>query len=529
MFIVVEANNLKTTNYHIIFSLLWLSFLSFGQQFRIEFSEVEKDFIRNHPKISFGYEPLWEPYELYSEGEYKGIVGEYVAILRRETGIHFEPLPNMTWQESIDGVMNGSIMMVPCCAITPERSKKLAFTRVYINDPMVIAVRKDYQFIGGLDDLAGKTVVLPEDYYTLEMMKYRNDDVHIISRPNINECLEALSFGEADAFIDNLGVISYYMSHKGFSNLRVAAPTGWKDNGIALATPKEYSVLRDIAQKVFDAIPQATHSEIRQKWISNDYGEGFFRKRFVYLTLLYGGIMLLIIVVFVIWTKTLKKQIRLRRTSEIQLMESLISIKKQDAEKKILLQEIHHRVKNNLQMVSSLLRLQADVVKNKKVNQYLLEAVNRIKTIALVHDKIYKSPDVSEVTIQTYLESLVDDILLNFNLNETVDREIICDQLDFNLDNIVPLGLMINELVTNSAKYAFPECENPKLVMRLKKIDGDWAQFDYWDNGTWLENEDSDNFGSYLIDIFTEQLEGKKELVRTKGKTHYIFSLRCNC
>jgi len=110
---------------------------------KIEFTQIEKEWISKHPIINFGYEPQWAPYEIYENGEYKGIVGEYVKILERETGIDMNPIPNMTWGKAITGLKKGEINIVPCCAITPERKEFLYFSDTYIEDPMVI-VKKGF-------------------------------------------------------------------------------------------------------------------------------------------------------------------------------------------------------------------------------------------------------------------------------------------------------------------------------------------------------------------------------------------------
>ena len=502
---------------------------SLSQKYQLEFTPDEQEFIKNHPVIEFGYEPSWEPYELYEDGEYKGIVGEYVKIISRETGINFKPIPNLTWNESLKRLKTGQIKMVPCCAITPERQKYLDFTDVYVNDPMVIVVRKDYSYIGDLNDLNGKTVALPENYYTSELLTQNHPEIKQVLKKDIQSCMEALSFGEVDAFVENLAVVSYYMNNRGFSNLKVSAPTPYKSNGIAWATTKDYVILRDIAQKVIKSIPQAEQSEMRQKWISNDYGNSFFNRKLVIWSLVYALIFVVAFGGFYYWNKTLRKQIKLRKESEMKLMDSLLEIKKQDNEKKVLLQEIHHRVKNNLQIVSSMMSLQANVTKDKKSEKTLREAIERIKAIALVHDKIYKSPNVSSVSIDIYLKELIQDVLSNYSMLHKVDTEIVCDNLELNVDNIVPLGLIINELTTNSVKYAFHSVESPKITLILKKNKDGVAGLTYADNGSWKENPDSDNFGTSLIEIFTEQLDGQYHLYKESDGTQYLFQFPCEC
>lgn len=503
------------------------SFLS--QNLNIVFTPEEEEFIKNNPVVEFGYEPSWEPYEIYENGEYKGIVGEYVKIVARETGIEFRPIPNLTWDESLKGLKSGDIKMVPCCAITPDRKKYLEFTEVYVNDPMVIVVRKDYSYVGDLDDLHGKKVALPENYYTSELLAETHPDIEQVLKTDIQSCMEALSFGEVDAFVENLAVVSYYMNNRGFSNLKVSAPTPYKSNGIAWATTKDFVILRDIVQKVISAIPLAEQSDIRQKWISNDYASSFFNRKFVFWSLIYGLIFIVAFGGFYYWNKTLRKQIKLRKESEMKLMDSLVEIKKQDNEKKVLLQEIHHRVKNNLQIVSSMMSLQANVTRDKKSEKTLREAIERIKAIALVHDKIYKSPDVSSVSIDVYLKELVQDVLSNYSMIQKVETEIKCDNLELNLDNVVPLGLIINELTTNSVKYAFHSVGTPKITLILKKNGDGLAGLTYADNGSWIDNPDSDNFGTSLVEIFTEQLDGQYQLFKEPEGTRYLFQFPCEC
>lgn len=519
----------KILSYITIFFLIVLPNWSLSQVYQLEFTPEEKEFIKNHPVIEFGYEPSWEPYELYDDGEYKGISGEYVKIISRETGIEFRPIPNLTWKQSLQGLKSGEIKMVPSCAITPERQKYLEFTDVYVNDPMVIVVRKDYSYVGDLNDLHGKSVALPENYYTSELLTKNHPEIKQVLKKDVQSCMEALSFGEVDAFVENLAVVSYYMNNKGFSNLKVSAPTPYNTNGIAWATTKDYVILRDIAQKVISAIPQAEQSEIRQKWISNDYGTGFFTRKLVVWSSVYGLIFLVAFGGFYYWNKTLRKQVKLRKESEMKLMDSLLEIKKQDNEKKVLLQEIHHRVKNNLQIVSSMMSLQANVTKDEKSEKTLREAIERIKAIALVHDKIYKSPDVSSVSIDIYLKELIQDVLANYSMIQKVETEIVCDNLELNVDSIVPLGLIINELTTNSVKYAFHTVPSPKITLILKKSNNGIAGLTFSDNGSWIENPSSDHFGSSLIEIFTEQLDGQFQLFKEPHGTKYLFQFPCEC
>ena len=488
------------------------------------FTEEELLWIKEHPEIYFGYEPSWEPYEIYQNGAYEGIVGEYVKILAAKTGIDFRPIPNITWSESIKGLKEGSIKMVPCCAITPSRKKFLDFTEVYINDPLVIATRKDFEYVGELIDLEGKTVVVPENYYTGELIKSNYPKINLVEKESIEACLTALTYGEADAFIDNLGVVNYYIYHRGFTGIKIAAPTDFTENGIALAVTKDWTILRDIAQKVFDQITPAEKAAIRHKWISGEVNYGISWEKIMRWAILILVILSSLIVLLYYWNNTLRKNIKKRKEAQHQLMESLIEIKKQDNEKKVLLQEIHHRVKNNLQIVSSMMRLQADVTQDANAKKTLNEAVDRIKTIALIHDKIYKSPNLGKVCLEQYSSALIEAILANFSAANKIKCVIHANEVCIDLDYIVPYALILNELVTNSVKYAFENTDNPTITLKIEDQEG-VVFMEYADNGVWKENPNSDNFGTSLIEIFTEQLEGSYSLEKAPEGTKYTFTL----
>lgn len=502
--------------------LLTLAFPNYAQKFNIKFTKEEREWLDKHPVIYFGYEPSWPPYEIYTDGNYSGIVGEYVKILEREIGSRLVPYEDMTWKQSIEGLKNGVVKMVPCCAITPSRKKFLEFTDVYINDPIVVATARDYPKVIDLSDFKGKKIALPVNYYTAELISKDFNNIEIIYKSTVQDCLEAITYGEADAFVGTLGVINYYRHNKGFTNIRIAAPTYFKDNGIALAVSKEWKIFRDIAQKVFDRIPHAEKSEIRQKWLEKNDAESFDWSKFT----IYGVVILLIVLTIIgilyYWNNILRENIKKRKQIENDLRESLLAIKRQDNEKRVLLQEIHHRVKNNLQIVSSMMRLQSNMSKSEEAVEILRQAVERVSTIALVHEKIYNTPNLDKVCLSEYTISLVDEIISNHS-SESLPKFIrpnkrICLKLDY----IVPFALILNELVTNSLKYAFKHQSNPQIAIELNEKNGKFV-FKYWDNGQWHENEQSDLFGTSLIDIFTEQLNGEYELDKRPHGTFYNF------
>ncbi len=134
-------------------------------------------------------------------------------------------------------------------------------------------------------------------------------------------------------------------------------------------------------------------------------------------------------------------------------------------EKEVLLQEVHHRVKNNLQIIYSLLRLQGRQQKDQQTAQILLDSQNRVKSIALIHEKLYRSENFSNINLAQYIPSLAANLFSSYKISgDTIDLEIQVEAISLDIDNAILCGLIINELISNSLKYAFLAEKGAELV-----------------------------------------------------------------
>lgn len=200
-------------------------------------------------------------------------------------------------------------------------------------------------------------------------------------------------------------------------------------------------------------------------------------------------------------------------------------IRSKNTENETLMKEIHHRVKNNLQIVISLLRMQQSELKSEESRNQFSEAINRIMAMSLIHQKLYGEKELSKVNLKSYLEELVSEIKSIFPDNEKISTQIHSQVENINLDTIVPLGLLINELVSNSLKYAFTNEKNGEISIEITQKENEY-RFVYSDSGKWLEpNKNNSSFGLELIDILTQQLNGEKS-IETENGTKYHFTLR---
>jgi len=196
-------------------------------------------------------------------------------------------------------------------------------------------------------------------------------------------------------------------------------------------------------------------------------------------------------------------------------------------EKELMLKEIHHRVKNNLQIVISLLNLQADTVNDPKLKSQLMISQSRVRSMALIHQFLYKSNDMSSINMEDYLLSISSQLLAMFgDLKDRVVVKINSEDVYFTIETAVPFGLLINELLTNSLKHGFPNARNGKITISLEQhTDGTYSLF-YSDNGAGLPltlvNGHVLGFGMYLVDLLVEQLDGKIEHLPAEGTTYKV-------
>jgi two-component sensor histidine kinase len=186
-----------------------------------------------------------------------------------------------------------------------------------------------------------------------------------------------------------------------------------------------------------------------------------------------------------------------------------------------LIKEVHHRVKNNLQIIISLLRMQRSEIKSEENQEQFTIAINRILTMSLIHQKLYQEKEPSRINIADYINDLSQELLSV--ANRKVSLEIDSDDEYAGLKTIVPFGLLVNELISNSLKHAYSESESAVIRIQIKPKNEREIYFFYEDNGQWVEpkEEEIGSFGLELIDVLTEQLDGTYK----REGSHYSFEI----
>jgi len=196
-------------------------------------------------------------------------------------------------------------------------------------------------------------------------------------------------------------------------------------------------------------------------------------------------------------------------------------------EKEVLLREIHHRVKNNMQVISSLLNLQARHIEDPAVLEMFQESQRRIRSMALVHEKLYLSKDLSNIEFSQYIQSLALHLFHSYQVDSNLIKlKTDMEKIFMNINTAIPCGLIVNELISNALKHAFPNGRGGEILIELRRTEGDKFLLIVSDTGIGfpdsLDFRNTTTLGMQIITMLVEQLDGRIELSRQQGSSFKI-------
>ncbi len=202
-------------------------------------------------------------------------------------------------------------------------------------------------------------------------------------------------------------------------------------------------------------------------------------------------------------------------------------IKKNLKEKEILLKEIHHRVKNNLNVITSLLHIQSRQIKNKEqALRAFQESIDRIYSMALVHENLYKADSFSRINMKNYIRSMTKRLISYIPENKNITIDIKIKDISLDINKAVPCGLILNEIVTNSLKHAFPEANKGNVSILFRRTNSHF-ELTVKDNGIGLPEDidvkKTESLGLKLVILLTEQLDGVLEAKRENGTQFKVY------
>ena len=244
---------------------------------RIRLTAEEQAFLEKHPVVRVGNEDDWPPFDFSEHGRPKGYAIDHLELLGQHLGISFEYVNGYTWFELLGLFRDQEIDLLPCLWKSERREQFMCFTEPFLELPYVIVARKGDTAIQTFQDLKGRTVAAAKGYKQEEVLRSSYPEITIFEVQNSLQGLEAVVYGEADAYIGYQGTVAYLMATRFLGNLRICGECKTPElgpQGLYIAVRQELHLLRDILQKAMDLVTDRQKVELAQKWIAVEKSEG---------------------------------------------------------------------------------------------------------------------------------------------------------------------------------------------------------------------------------------------------------------
>lgn len=268
-------------------------------------------------------------------------------------------------------------------------------------------------------------------------------------------------------------------------------------------------------QRLSDSIQTLKNAQVQELKYQKDV-----QKKQRSTTLFIFIAIILFVFAFMIYLLSIKR----KKNAQV-LNEKNTIINKSLTEKELLLKEVHHRVKNNFQIISSLLDLQSKDIEDEKALATIHEGQNRVKAMSLIHQKLYQNEDLATINFSEYCEQLIKEIKSTFNIDAEISIKLEMPELYFDIDTAIPLGLILNELLTNSFKYAFTKSGSNSIIITIIQAESTYL-LTFKDNGPGLPTDidfnSSKTFGLRLTSRLSKQLLGSAKYSYENGSVFTI-------
>ena len=247
--------------------LLLVTFTSASEHL-INFSDEEKNFIKNNPILIVGGETDYAPYDFVENDKYTGLAKDYLDLIEQRSGLKFKYITD-TWENLLLKAKNKEIDILPALTRTDDREQFLLFTKNYLTARDYLFTRDDNQNISIIKDIKGKKAVVIKGYAQEEMFKKYYPDVELYYAKNILDKIDAIITNKGDFFVSNIGLIDYHLKKNGIRGLAAKLQFGFNLNYLHMATTDDKPILRDIIQKSLDSISLEERNKIISKWIES--------------------------------------------------------------------------------------------------------------------------------------------------------------------------------------------------------------------------------------------------------------------
>jgi two-component sensor histidine kinase/ABC-type amino acid transport substrate-binding protein len=401
-----------------------------------------------------------------AEGKLEGIVPDQWRAWEEATGVKAD-LVGMPWAAALVAIEQDEADVIDTISETPEREMHYEFTPSYVHIEVPIFIHKSISGIASVRDLEGFRVGVKAGDVSAGDLLGRGV-TGLVPYESYADIVDAAARLDLRIFCIDKPPALYYLYKRGIDrDFRIAFVLNRED--FHRAVKKGRGELLGLVEKGFAAISASTYAAIDRKWIGSELARGIsLRLIAAILASAFAAVALLLGIAWALRrrvraaTSDLREKLALLEASEERNRAAL-------AEKEILLKEIHHRVKNNMQIVSSIIQLKAGGARIEEERSLVADIQQRIQAMAELHELLYRSRDLSSIDASEYLEAIASELNLGYGWQGISFSG---ESLRIGIDAALPLGLAASELLINSLKYAYPPGERGRVALILMRRGG---------------------------------------------------------
>jgi len=470
----------------------------------IELTQEEEEFIRNHPTIYLGVDPNFVPYEFIdSDGQYKGIAADYIALVCEKTGLQMVVVQGLTWTEAYEKAVQREIDVLPCVAETTERERYFLFSETYYIFQRAVFINEDTKGINTQKDLYGKTVAVQMNSSHHSYLK-NFPDIQLSLYPTVQEALTAVSNGTESAFVGNLATSSYLAKSAGITNLKffvMETDTDDKSQSLHFAVRNDWPELVSILDKALGSITKEEKTAINNKWIdvegTVDYSD------IIRIVEIAGLVIVLIIAVSYFWIIRLRKEIAKRKKTQEELIAAKEEAEQANQVKSLFLARMSHEIRTPLSAITGMAYLirktDLTVTQSIYVDKLTQAARNMLGTINDILD--FSKIEAGKIEIERVSFDLDKMLQRIINISSVKAKE---QGIELAVDKAATLPvyffgdpLRIEQILLNLMNNAvkFTEQGTVSISIREESTEGAkaWIAFTVTDTGIGMSKEQLDH------------------------------------